>query len=87
VVKSELVALSVYFYVIFRGVSLSVNRVSISLIRALKSLYEDSGVCVRINGAYSDWLNIDKGVRQGCVVLPWLFNLFMDNCLTRLKAD
>jgi hypothetical protein len=63
---------------------LSVNRVSSSLIRALKSLYEDS-TCVRVNEAYTDWLNIDKGVRQGCVASPWLFNLFMDNSLTRLK--
>lgn len=27
------------------------------------------------------------GVRQGYVGSPWLFNLFMDNCLTELLAS
>ncbi|CAK1596230.1 unnamed protein product, partial [Parnassius mnemosyne] len=55
---------------------------SAGLIQALKSLYRDSSACVRINN--SDWFGIDKGVRQGCVASPWLFNLFMDSCLENL---
>lgn len=58
-----------------------------SLVQALKSLYKDSSACVRINGSYTDWFNIEKGVRQGCVASPWLFNLFMDSCLQDLKGD
>ncbi|CAK1597415.1 unnamed protein product [Parnassius mnemosyne] len=57
------------------------------LIQALKSLYRDSSACVRINGAYSDWFDIHKGVRQGCVASPWLFNLFMDSCLENFKVE
>ena len=67
--------------------ALSVHGVSSSLIRALKSLYENSSACVRVNGAYTEWFNIEKGVRQGCVASPWLFNLFMDTCLTGLKES
>ncbi|KAI5644400.1 reverse transcriptase (RNA-dependent DNA polymerase) domain-containing protein [Phthorimaea operculella] len=40
-----------------------------------------------INGAYTELFNIEKGVRQGCVASPWLFNLFMDSCLTDLKES
>lgn len=65
--------------------TLSVYGVDGNLIRALKSLYDGSSACVRINGAYSDWFAIGKGVRQGCVASPWLFNLFMDSCLDDLK--
>ncbi|GBP52878.1 hypothetical protein EVAR_39042_1 [Eumeta japonica] len=36
---------------------------------------------VRINRAYTDWLNIRRGVRQGCVASSLLFKLFMDNCV------
>ncbi|CAG4935954.1 unnamed protein product [Parnassius apollo] len=57
------------------------------LIQALESLYRDSSACVRINGVYSDWFDIHKGVRQGCVASPWLFNLFMDSCLQNLKVE
>ena len=67
--------------------ALSMNGVSSILIRALQSLYRDSSACVRINGAYTEWFNIEKGVRQGCVASPWLFNLFMNNCLTDLKEN
>ncbi|KAI5640813.1 reverse transcriptase (RNA-dependent DNA polymerase) domain-containing protein [Phthorimaea operculella] len=67
--------------------ALSMHGVSSSLIRALKSLYKDSSACVRINGAYTELFNIEKGVRQGCVASPWLFNLFMDSCLTDLKES
>ncbi|KAI5640894.1 reverse transcriptase (RNA-dependent DNA polymerase) domain-containing protein [Phthorimaea operculella] len=67
--------------------ALSMHGVSSILIRALKSLYKDFSACVRINGAYTELFNIEKGVRQGCVALPWLFNLFMDSCLTDLKES
>ncbi|CAG5039926.1 unnamed protein product [Parnassius apollo] len=50
---------------------------SAGLIQALESLCRDSGACVRINGVDSDWFDIHKGVRQGCVASPWLLNLFM----------
>lgn len=58
-----------------------------NLIRALKSFYEDSSTCVRINGPYTEWFSIGKGVRRGCVALPWLFNLLMDTCLSDLKGN
>lgn len=67
--------------------ALSLHGVNDNLIRALQSLYENSSACVRIEGAYTEWFSIQKGVRQGCVASPWLFNLFMDNCLTDLKES
>ena len=44
--------------------------------RALKFLYKDSSACVKINGAYTGWFCISRGVRQGCVASPWLFRHF-----------
>jgi exonuclease III len=65
--------------------TLSTYGLDDALVRALKSLYGDSKACVRINGAYTDWFDISRGVRQGCVASPWLFNLFIDSCLSKLK--
>ncbi|KAI5639977.1 reverse transcriptase (RNA-dependent DNA polymerase) domain-containing protein [Phthorimaea operculella] len=64
------------------------NYRGISLLSVVGKLYaKDSSACVRINGAYTELFNIEKGVRQGCVASPWLFNLFMDSCLTDLKES
>ncbi|GBP68805.1 Retrovirus-related Pol polyprotein from type-2 retrotransposable element R2DM; Endonuclease [Eumeta japonica] len=55
------------------------------LIEALQSLYRGSSACVRKNGAYIDWFDIGRSVRQGCIASSWLFNLFMDSYLYDLK--
>src|SRR5678816_4327159 len=51
------------------------------LLNGIKSMYDDSGACVRINGVNGDWFRINSGVRQGCVMSPWLFNLYMDGVM------
>src|SRR5678815_352953 len=49
-------------------------------------MYDDSGACVRINGVKSDWFSINSRVRQGCVMSPWLFNLYMDGVMKELEV-
>lgn len=34
--------------------------------------------CVRTNGKLTEWFVIETGVRQGCIMLPWLFKMFID---------
>src|SRR5678816_3049021 len=55
------------------------------LLNGIKSMYDDSEACVRINGVESDWFNNNSGVRQGCVMPPWLFNLCMDRVMKELE--
>src|SRR5678815_3305278 len=38
------------------------------LLNGIKSMYDDSEVCVRINGVNGDWFRINSGVREGCVM-------------------
>ena len=44
----------------------------------IKSMYIDSSACVRVKGGESEQFRIDSGVRQGCIMPPWLCNLYMD---------
>ena len=56
------------------------------LLNVLKAIYSDSKACVRINDGTSDWFTVGRGVKQGCVMSPWLFNVFMDKCI-RLTCE
>ena len=42
-------------------------------------------VCVRWNDAISDWFNIQAGVRQGGIVSPILFSIYIDVLIKRLR--
>ena len=53
--------------------------------RAIQSMYLGSQACVRTGGKVSGCFPITQGVRQGCVTLPWLFNVFMDRIMREAK--
>ena len=42
------------------------------------SFYVDSWECVRVGNDVSEWFPVNVGLRQGCVMSPWLFNVSMD---------
>ena len=44
----------------------------------LKNLYADQEATVRTGHGTTDWLQIRKGVRQGCILSPCLFNLYAE---------
>ena len=36
-------------------------------------------------GMESQWFGVHKGVRQGCTLSPWLFNVFIDNVVKEAR--
>ena len=38
----------------------------------------DIRACVRVGNDVSEWFLVNVGLRQGCVMSPWLFNVYMD---------
>ena len=44
----------------------------------LRNLYEDQEATVRAGYGTTDWFQIGKGVHQGCISPPFLFNLHAD---------
>jgi len=52
--------------------------ISEKLVKILNTLYEDTKAQVRVNGVLSEALSLKTGVKQGCVLSPLLFNIFMD---------
>ena len=53
---------------------LRVYGVGEKLLKAVQSFYIDSRACVRVENNVSEWVPVNVGSRQGCVMSPWLFN-------------
>ena len=44
----------------------------------LRNLYAGQEATNRTGRGTTDWFQTGKGVRQGCILLPWLFNLYAE---------
>ena len=51
---------------------------SLSLICLLRNLYTGQEATVRTGHGTTDWFQIGKGVHQGCILSPCLFNLYAE---------
>ncbi|KAK3788180.1 hypothetical protein RRG08_056681 [Elysia crispata] len=56
-------------------------------LRVLRNLYWDQTAAVRVGGELSEYTNIKRGVRQGCVMSPDLFNLYSEVILRNLDGS
>ena len=55
--------------------------------RLIKDWYADGTCCVCVDGVSSHVFPIERGVRQGSVLSPTLFNIVMDPLLTSLESS
>ena len=53
----------------------------------LRNLYADQKATVRTGYVTTDWFQIGKGVRQGCILLPCLFNLYAEFIVRNAGLD
>ena len=53
----------------------------------LKNLYADQEATVRTGHGTTDWLQIGKGVCQGCILSLCLFNLFAEYIMQNARLD
>ena len=64
---------------------LRMHDVGGKLLGGIKSMYVDSLAYIRVKGGESEWFRIDSGVRQGCIMSPWLFNVYIDAVTKELE--
>ena len=53
----------------------------------LRNLYASEEATVRIGHETTDWFHIGKGVRQGCILSPCLFNLYAEYIMQNASLD
>ena len=53
--------------------------------RVVKNLYAEVGSCVRLGEDKTDWFSLEVGLRQGCILSPVLFSIFIDGLAEEVK--
>ena len=53
----------------------------------LENLYAGQEATVRTGHGTTDWFQIEKGVRQGCILSPCLFNLYAEYVMRNAELD
>ena len=53
----------------------------------LKNLFEGQEATVRAGHGTMDWFQIGKGVHQGCILSPCLFNLYAEYIMQNAALD
>ena len=53
----------------------------------LRNLYADQEATVRTGHGTTDWFQIGKGVCQGCILSPCLFNLYAEYIMWNAGLD
>ena len=53
----------------------------------LRNLYAGQEATVRTGHGTRDWLQIGKGVHQGCILLPYSFNLYGEYIMRNAGLD
>ena len=46
----------------------------------------DCRACVRVKNDVSEWFPVNVGLRQGCVMFPWLFNVYTDGVVWEMNV-
>ena len=57
--------------------------VSKKLSRPFQALYASTKSAFRVDGELTDWLDVNTGLRQGCLLSLALFNVYIDHVLRR----
>ena len=53
----------------------------------LRNLYAGQEATVRTGHGTTDWFQIGKGVRQGCILSTYLFNLYVEYIMRNARLE
>ena len=62
-------------------------NITTNLIQVIKNLYNKATSAVLFNSNIGDWFRTTAGVRQGCLLSPTLFNIFLERIMTDALED
>ena len=57
-------------------------NISANLVRTIDQLYDKATSAVQMIGSIGEWFRTTVGVRQGCLLSPTLFNIFLERIMS-----
>ena len=57
------------------------------LVSLIAALYDNQKATIRWNGEHCDFFRIGKGVRQGCILSPHLFNIYTEQVMREAEIE
>ena len=57
-------------------------NISANLVRTIEQLYDKATSAIQMNGSIGEWFRTTVGVRQGCLLSPTLFNIFLERIMS-----
>ena len=57
------------------------------LLKTMRNLYVGQEATVKTRHGTMDWFKIGKGVCQGCILSPCLFNLYVEYIMRNVRLD
>ena len=67
--------------------TMKLYNINANLIKVIESLYSKATSAVYCNGSVGEWFRTTVGVRQGCLLSPTLFNIFLERIMTDALED
>ncbi len=68
------------------GILLRVCGVGGQLFKGMRSFYENASASVWVNRELSESFSVEVGMKQGCIMSPWLFSIYVDGCIRGMKV-
>ena len=62
-------------------------NISTNLIQVIKNPYDKTTSAVLFNSSIGDWFQTTVGVRQGCLLSPTFFSIFLERIMTDALED
>ena len=63
------------------------NSISANLVRTIEKLYDKATNAVQMNGSIGEWFKTTVCVRQGCLLSPTLFNIFLEGIMSNAPEE
>ena len=59
--------------------------ISSKMLKVLYAIYSNVQSCVKINGQLTELFDVTSGLKQGCILPPLLFNIFINDLIDEVK--
>ena len=56
------------------------------IFQALKGIYTAVQAAVKVNGQLTEWFDVTLGLKQGCVISPFCFNMYLNDLIEDINS-